>query len=100
MNQLQNSHEIELTIHESANDGETAVDARLVQTAKVLQARVLTNDAALRQVARLQQVSVLNLNDLARTLRPVVVVGDELELSLVKEGREAHQAVGYCPMER
>jgi uncharacterized protein YacL len=95
LNQLQNSPEIELAIHESTSDGETAVDARLVRVAKVLQARVLTNDAALSQVARLQQVSVLNLNDLARALRPVVVVGDELELSLVKEGREAHQAVGY-----
>jgi len=55
----------------------------------------LTNDNALCQVARLQQVPALNLNDLVRALRPVVVVGDEIELSLVKEGREHHQAVGY-----
>jgi uncharacterized protein YacL len=55
----------------------------------------LTNDHALCQVARLQQVPVLNLNDLSRALRPVVVPGDVLELNLVREGREAHQAVGY-----
>ncbi|MEP7014412.1 MAG: PIN domain-containing protein [Verrucomicrobiota bacterium] len=97
LNQLQKSPDIELTIHESGSDGETAVDVRLVRTAKVLQARLLTNDAALCQVARLQQVSVLNLNDLSRALRPVVVVGDEIELHLVKEGREQHQAVGYLP---
>ena len=97
LNQLQNSREIELTIHESSDDGDTDVDARLVHAAKVLQAVLLTNDAALCQVARLQQVSVLNLNDLARALRPVVVVGDEIELNLVKEGREQHQAVGYLP---
>ena len=98
LNQLQNSREIELTIHEShetAEDGEADVDSRLVRTATILRARLLTNDAALCQVARLQQVSALNLNDLARVLRPAVVVGDQLELSLVKEGREQHQAVGY-----
>ena len=58
---------------------------------------MLTNDVALCQVARLQQVPALNLADLARALRPVVVAGDELELHLVKEGRDAHQAVGYLP---
>src|SRR2546422_9632102 len=95
LNQLQRSSEIDLTIHDSVDDSELGVDARLVRTAKLLQARLLTNDQALCQVARLQQVLALNLNDLARALRPVVVVGDEIELSLVKEGREQHQAVGY-----
>jgi uncharacterized protein YacL len=98
LNQLQRGNDVELTIHESAGEaGETAVDARLVRTAKVLQARLLTNDNALCQVARLQQVPALNLTDLARALRPVVVVGDELDLHLAKEGREQHQAVGYLP---
>jgi uncharacterized protein YacL len=96
LNQLQNSRQVDLTIHESAGDDRDAgVDARLVRAAKVLQARVLTNDNALCQVARLQQVPALNLNDLSRALRPAVVVGDEIELNLVKEGREHHQAVGY-----
>ena len=97
LNQLKSSREIELTIHESAHDGEADVDARLVRAAKILHASLLTNDAALCQIARLQQVSTLNLNDLARALRPPVTVGDELELSLIKEGREQHQAVGYLP---
>ena len=97
LNQLQQSSGIELTIRESADDGETSVDSRLVRTAKILQARLLTNDNALCQVARLQQVPALNLNDLARALRPALVAGDEIELSLVKEGREPHQAVGYLP---
>ena len=97
LNQLQRVREIDLTIHDSEDDGDLAVDARLVRVAKVLQARLLTNDQPLCQVARLQQVPVLNLADLARALRPVVVAGDELELNLVKEGREAHQAVGYLP---
>lgn len=98
LNQLQRSRDLELTIHESTSEEtEGEVDARLVRTAKVLQARLLTNDNALCQVARLQQVPALSLNDLARALRPVVAVGDEIELNLVKEGREQHQAVGYLP---
>jgi len=95
LNQLQQSREMELTIHETTGDVDLETDARLVRIAKVLQARLLTNDAALGQVARLQQVQALNLSDLVRALRPVVVAGDELELSLIKEGREPHQAVGF-----
>lgn len=94
LNELQRSREIELTIHES-DPGEGSVDERLVRTARLLQARLLTNDSALSQVARLQQVPVLNLHDLTRLLRPSVIAGEELELALVKEGRDPHQAVGY-----
>ena len=96
LNQLQSSRDIELTIHETES-GEGPVDERLVRTAKLLQARLLTNDNALSQVARLQQVPTLNLNDLTRALRPILAAGDELELPLVKEGRDAHQAIGYLP---
>ncbi|HMJ05937.1 MAG TPA: PIN domain-containing protein [Chthoniobacterales bacterium] len=97
LNQLQGAHDIELTIHDTVADAELETDARLVRVAKLLQARLLTNDVALCQVARLQQVPALNLADLARALRPVVVAGDELDLALVKEGRDPHQAVGYLP---
>jgi uncharacterized protein YacL len=98
LNGLQRSREIELSIHEtSGDDVDLGVDARLVRTAKVLKARLLTNDHALSQVARLQQVAVLNLADLLRALRPTLVTGDEIELNLIKEGREPHQAVGYLP---
>ena len=92
LNQLQRSREINLTIHDSGlDDSDLPTDARLVRVAQVLQARLLTNDLALGQVP------VLNQNDLSRALRPVVVPGDELELNLVKEGRDPHQAVGYLP---
>jgi len=98
LNQLQRSHDVELTVHEaSAEDVDLGTDARLVRVAQVLKAQLLTNDHALTQVARLQRVVVLNLSDLTRALRPSVVAGDELDLHLVKEGRESHQAVGYLP---
>ena len=89
---------MELTVHDSTSeDVDLGADARLVRIAKVLKARLLTNDYALSQVARLQRVAVLNLSDLTRALRPTVVAGDEIDLHLVKEGRESHQAVGYLP---
>lgn len=98
LNQLRQVRNIELNIHETVNDdADVGTDARLVRAAKVLKARLLTNDYALAQIARLQQVPVLNLADLARALRPTLVTGDELDLHLVKEGREPHQAVGYLP---
>jgi uncharacterized protein YacL len=98
LNQLQRSGDVELTIHDSTGeDVDVGTDARLVRIAKVLKARLLTNDHALAQVARLQGVGVLNLSDLTRALRPTVVAGDEIDLHLVKEGREPHQAVGYLP---
>src|SRR6059058_6205853 len=98
LNQLQGSRKVELTVHDSTSeDVELGADARLVRVAKVLKARLLTNDHALTQVARLQRVAVLNLSDLTRALRPTVVAGDEIDLHLVKEGRESHQAVGYLP---
>lgn len=97
LNKLQQSRDIDLTIHDATAEGDLETDTRLVRVAKVLQARLLTNDGALCQVARLQQVQALNLSDLTRALRPVVVAGDELELHLVKEGRDNHQAVGYLP---
>jgi uncharacterized protein YacL len=98
LNQLQRAKDIELTIHNATDhDADVGIDARLVRAAKLLKARLLTNDHALAQVARLQQVPVLNLADLTRALRPTLVAGDQIDLALVKEGRESHQAVGYLP---
>jgi uncharacterized protein YacL len=98
LNGLQQSRQIDLSIHETSGlDVDVGVDARLVRTAKILQARLLTNDHALTQIARLEQVPALNLADLVRALRPNVMTGDEIELNLIKEGRESHQAVGYLP---
>src|SRR5262249_1399736 len=70
LNQLQASREVELTVHETTGDDvDLGTDTRLVRIARVLKARLLTNDHALAQVARLQQVGVLNLSDLTRALR-------------------------------
>ncbi|HWB60975.1 MAG TPA: PIN domain-containing protein [Chthoniobacteraceae bacterium] len=97
LNQMQKNPGLSVTIHDSVSEKDTTVDSRLLHLSTMLQARLLTNDANLCKIARLQGVSVLNLNDLAKSLRPSLTTGDDLEITLVKEGRDAHQAVGYLP---
>lgn len=98
LNQMQKNPALSVAIHDSVSEEkETPVDARLLHLSTMLQARLLTNDGNLCKIARLQGVSVLNLNDLAKALRPSISTGDDLEIALVKEGRDAHQAVGYLP---
>ena len=74
---------------------EKHVDAKLIRLARDRGARILTNDYNLEKVAQVQGVEVLNLNELASALRPVVRPGEELTLSVVQEGREAGQGVGF-----
>ena len=101
LEKMRRTPSLDVAIHEhTANDPDedhTPVDARLVNLARFLQSRLLTNDANLARVARLQNLSVLNLNDLSAAMRPSLSVGDELDLPLVKEGRDPNQAVGYLP---
>ncbi len=87
----------EVKIHEEHNPEPGPVDMKLVRVARSQGARLLTNDANLGRVAVLQGVSVLNLNNLAKAMRPTVMPGDEVELMLIKEGKDPHQAVGYMP---
>ncbi|MFC1658213.1 PIN/TRAM domain-containing protein [Candidatus Omnitrophota bacterium] len=71
------------------------VDAKIVQLAKLLEAKVLTVDFNLNRVASIQGVRVLNINELANAIKPVVFPGEELKLRLIREGKEHNQAVGY-----
>ena len=74
---------------------EKHVDAKLIRLARERGCRILTNDYNLEKVAQVQGVEVLNLNELTSALRPVVRPGEELTLSVVQEGREAGQGVGF-----
>jgi uncharacterized protein YacL len=95
LQELQRDPALTVTIHEVPVDPFAAVDSKLIQLAKMLSARLLSNDGNLCSIARLQGITALNLNDLNKALRPVVSAGDEITLTLTKEGREPHQAVGY-----
>jgi uncharacterized protein YacL len=71
------------------------VDSKLVFLAKEMNGSILTNDFNLNRVAELQGVRVLNLNELAQALKPVVLPGEEMTLTIVREGKEPGQGVGY-----
>ncbi len=72
-----------------------AVDSKLVALARDRNGVIITNDFNLNKVAELQGVRVLNLNELAQAIKPVVLPGEEMQISLVKEGKEPTQGVGY-----
>jgi len=80
-------------LDKSAQDDE--VDTRLVKLAKALDCPIVTNDFNLNKVAALQGVQVLNVNELANAVKPVVLPGEEMTVAIVKEGKEANQGVAY-----
>jgi uncharacterized protein YacL len=92
---LQQNPHVEVKIHEDDVAAVKEVDGKLVQLAKVLGAEIVTNDYNLNRIAELQRVKVLNLHELAKALRPVILPGERLSVKLVKEGREPDQAVAY-----
>ena len=71
------------------------VDLKLIELARRLQGKIVTNDFNLNKVAQLRGVSVLNINDLANSLKPVVLPGEVMRVFVVKEGKEVGQGVGY-----
>ncbi|MEW6008977.1 MAG: PIN domain nuclease [Candidatus Omnitrophota bacterium] len=95
LHKIQKDNEIDITIHEEDFPDTPDVDAKLVRLAQVLEAKIFTLDFNLNRVAELQGVKVLNINELANALRPVVFPGESLELKLIKEGKEHNQAVAY-----
>ena len=71
------------------------VDSKLVALAKVLNAKIITNDFNLNKVAELQGVAVLNINELANAVKPVVLPGETMKVFVLKEGKEVGQGVAY-----
>lgn len=71
------------------------VDSKLVALGKVLNAKIITNDFNLNKVAQLQGVAVLNINELANSLKPVVLPGETMRIFVLKEGKEYNQGVAY-----
>jgi uncharacterized protein YacL len=95
LNKLQKSPEFDVRIQEDDFPDVREVDAKLVKLAKLLGAKVLTNDFNLNKVAELQGVTVLNINELANALRPVVLPGEVMDVRISKEGKEHNQGIAY-----
>ena len=98
LERMQSDPALEVTVHDSSgvSEGE-GLEGRLLQTAVLLGARLMTADEKLAKVARLRGIEVLNLRELAEALRPEVVVGGTLHIALVRGGKDEDQAVGYLP---
>jgi uncharacterized protein YacL len=97
LNRLSNNADVDFKIYdrELPEFAGQPVDLKLVLLAKFLQGKIVTNDYNLNKVARLHGVGVINLNDLANALKPVVLPGENLEVRIVKQGEEIGQGVGY-----
>ena len=85
----------EVKIHDGDFPEETEVDAKLVRLARNLNAKLFTNDYNLAKVAEVQGIRVLNINQLANALKPVVLPGEVLRLQILKEGKEQGQGIAY-----
>lgn len=95
LNRLQKNAALNVRIQEEDFPEIKDVDAKLVKMAQLLSAKVVTNDFNLNKIAELQGVVVLNINELANALRPVVLPGETMEVRISKEGKEYNQGVGY-----
>ena len=93
LNRLRKTKNVE--VHEVGLPDITGVDAKLVRLAKNLDARIVTTDFNLNKVAQVQGVEVININDLAAALRPVVLQGEKLTIKVIRTGESAGQGVGY-----
>ncbi len=71
------------------------VDLKLIELARSLQGKIVTNDFNLNKVAQLRGVDVLNINELANSLKPVVLPGETMKVFILKEGKEYNQGVAY-----
>jgi uncharacterized protein YacL len=95
LNKIQKNSELDVRIHEEDFPDIKDVDAKLVKLAKVLGGKIFTNDFNLNKIADLQGITVLNINELATALRPVVLPGEVMEVRLSKEGKEYNQGIAY-----
>ncbi|MBE7410596.1 MAG: TRAM domain-containing protein [Leptospiraceae bacterium] len=95
LNKLQRKGSIEVKITYTDYTDTREVDAKLIKLARDTGAKLVTNDFNLNKVAELQGVKVLNLNNLANALKPVVLPGEEIQIQVIKEGKDENQGIGY-----
>lgn len=95
LNKIQKDHSIHVDLYEGDYEDITEVDSKLVRLAKAMNGIVVTNDFNLNKVCEFQGVPVLNINDLANAVKPVVLPGEELQVQVIKDGKEQKQGVGY-----
>ena len=88
LNKIQKELDIPVQIDEKSFDDIAEVDSKLLKLAQVLKGKVVTNDFNLNKVAEFQGVPVLNINELANAVKPVVLPGEEMVVQVIKDGKE------------
>ena len=97
LNRIQRNTSMEVRIHDGDFPEEKDVDSKLVRLARNLNARLYTNDYNLAKVAELQKVSYVNLHEVAKCLKVILLPGEVLHLKIVREGKDKGQGIGYMP---
>lgn len=95
LNRIQKELKLDVEIYEDDFEDVQEVDSKLVKLAQKIDGIVVTNDFNLNKVCDLQGVSVLNINDLANAVKPVVLPGEELVVQVIKDGKEQKQGIAY-----
>ena len=95
LTKLQQESDILVEISDLDAKDVTDVDSKLVKLAKALGCAIITNDFNLNQVAKIQGIQVLNVNELANAVRPVVSPGEEMQVRIIQEGKEFGQGLGF-----
>src|SRR5215831_3405190 len=97
LNRIQRNTRNEVKIHDGDFPDEKEVDAKLIRLARNLRAKLYTNDYNLGKIAELQSVNYVNVHEVAKSLRVVLLPGETLNLRIVREGKDKGQGVGYLP---
>jgi uncharacterized protein YacL len=95
LQRLQKMATLQIQIVEDDFPAVREVDLKLIELAKVYEGKIITNDFNLNKVAQLQGVEVLNINELANSLKPIVLPGEIMKVFILKEGKEYNQGVAY-----
>nr|WP_243426444.1 PIN/TRAM domain-containing protein [Caldicoprobacter guelmensis] len=95
LNRIQKELDIPVEIYEKDFDDVAEVDTKLLKLARILNGKIITNDYNLNKVAEFQGVAVLNINELANAMKPIVLPGEEMVVQVVKDGKEVGQGVAY-----
>lgn len=97
LNKIQEEYGIEIynTDSEKTLKEIPEVDVKLLKLAQILKGKVVTNDFNLNKVASIQEVPVLNINELANAMKPMVIPGETMTVTLIKQGKDQNQAVAY-----
>lgn len=95
LNRLQKDATVPIEITDADVEGIVEVDSKLVKMAQTLRCPIITNDFNLNRVAELQGVKVLNINELANAVKPVLLPGEDIVIKIIQDGKELGQGVGY-----